>query len=1292
MFSKRGFSLFLVSFLSFGVPIGNYRGVEAASTAKIVDDLIDRSEIWKGVVTVLGAENQDLALDLARSGDYFVHLLDPDGAKAVSAQAAVDVEGLYGKQIVAEKSPFDILPYADNTIDIYLNAHATPDILKTLSTTEIVRTLRPEGLAFIGSVDLNSEVTEESLKNWLAERQIQNAEVFKNNYGVWAQIEKPPLEGVDEWSHWEKTPGNNPVSNDQVIKAPYMTHFLAEPYYTAMPAITTIAGGRTFLAMGHIAHHEREEPWLNTLIARNGYNGTILWQRKLPDGYLVHRSAFIATKDVFYMIDPSGSGVLKLDPQTGDELGRIRPRRFRGDWKWIAMKDGKLYALVGKEKDPAEMTVVRSEMTHWSWGELSKGYYEERVPWGFGQTVLSLDTSNEEVLWSHEEEKDIDSRSLVMGGGNIFFYGPDSHIGCIDEKTGQLVWTNPDPKTRELIEEPGVGLQSTPGFKTAVISIYTPNVLAFQGQTRMNVVAVSTKDGSLLWSKKKTTNNPNMLYLEDKLLVGVGEGGSTLMVDPVSGAVEKDLGITKRSCARLTATPDSLFARGTPDGIVRFDRTCDEVTFNGAVRPACNDGVIGAGGLLHISPWLCDCNLTLMGNVVLCSAGSFQFDFPVREEERLEPGEGNVEEVSEFEISDSDWPTYRGDNSRNSASSIELPDQISKVWQFSPEESFEPTAPVSAGGLVFYGGDDCKVRAIDAEIGVHKWTYRTAGPILAAPSVWNGRVYFGSGDGYIYCLEAESGRLLWRFRASPVERRIMVYGSLSSTWPVNSGVLVQDGVAYAAAGIIDYDGTYVYALDAKTGKLEWCNNTSGHLDKKLRKGASAQGFLTIADGKLFMAAGNIVSPAPYDLETGEYLGQSAGDGSPQTNRGEEIGALDGKYIVQGGRLRFSATKNVVNPGYFSAYDLQKEDGIDSPIPLNQGKIPPAWNKDRLVYVNGLNQPPIAWGMEETRAYFESADKKQQPTREWSAASLDGSDTVSLALASNGAVAVSETPVARQIETQWSLSGLSGEDGSLMWQAFLSQPAIPGGLSIDGGGRMVVALEDGTLSCFGSDETLRNFIASLKNDTGASGLKKEEALTFLASSLEEIHTPGPRQMITEALAEVGVIVGKEAKEKGCIVDWNLLGPVPWDPLGELNQPQIGEPAVDLAKEYNTGGRQLSWKKYTTEKPTGMVDLAKILGRLSNVAAYGYAEIELDKDQDLYLKTGSNDGMVCWFNGEEVGRFDGGRSYGADQDTFPVKGRNGTNTILIKVNNYGMNWAFSVRVTDQKEEPVKLVDAR
>ena len=182
-----------------------------------------------------------------------------------------------------------------------------------------------------------------------------------------------------------------------------MTQFMAEPFYITMPSITTAAGGRTFLATGHIAHHRREWDMVNLLIARNGYNGTVLWQRKLPDGFLAHRSAFVATKDIFYLLD--GDGCLMLDAATGEEKGRIRIPGVDGDWKWMVLEDG--CSTSWRAPKVAKPKIIKGDRTFggWSWADLSKGYYARpRVPWGFGNTIAAYDVERERVLWKHEEE------------------------------------------------------------------------------------------------------------------------------------------------------------------------------------------------------------------------------------------------------------------------------------------------------------------------------------------------------------------------------------------------------------------------------------------------------------------------------------------------------------------------------------------------------------------------------------------------------------------------------------------------------------------------------------------------------------------------------------------------------------------------------------------------------------------------------------------------------------------------------------------------------------------------
>ena len=1077
----------IVLVVTLSVCLSNAVSAQSDSdTIVLAKHLLEKVGITQGLCSMLGCGDGQLAREIVRSSELIIHVLDPDPAAVTVAREACDMDGPYGTRLIIEKGSFNRLPYGDNTVDLVIMASLTDLTVRELSLPDIMRVLRPGGKAILGVYQLasasGSKATADGLTTWLQNAAIEACAVSGDPTGAWVELQKPRLAGTDAWSHWQHSPDNNAVSTDTIIKAPYRTQWFGKPYYIAMPAITTAAGGRIFTAVGHIAHHEREEAWLNTLLARNGYNGIELWSRKLPDGYLVHRSAFIATEDVFYMID--GDGCLMLDPETGKEKDKIHIPEVNGEWKWIALQNGVLFVLAGTEKDRSETTIVRTPLVHWSWGDLSRGYYEKTVPWGFGRTIVAYDVDQRKALWRHDEDKPIDSRTMVVGGDKVFYYCPDSHIRCLDAKSGSAVWTNSDAATVKLIEEPGRDLESTPGFKTSCRSLYTPDVLFFETQTMMNIVALSSKDGSLLWSRKKTTNNPNMLYADGHLVVGIGPEGSTLVLDPLTGKTIEDLGFKKQGCTRLTGSPNSFFCRSSvADGVTRYDRATKRVFHNSAVRPGCNDGVIPANGLLYIGPWLCDCNLSLMGTVAMCSAGDFKTDQEDPVTRRLEVGEGDISNVEAFDITDKDWVTYRANNNHNACSTATVPGKPVRQWIYIEKTPFAPSAPSAAGGLVFSCGDDGKVRAIDTATGKLRWCFKTAGPIMRPPTIWNGRAYVGSGDGYIYALEAATGRLLWRFRAAPVERRIMVYGSLCSNWPVNSGILVQDGVAYAAAGIIDYDGTYVYALDAITGKLKWRNNTSGQLDKELRKGVSAQGSLAIAGNRLWMAGGNVVSPVAYDLRTGECLSESLGRGA---NDGEEIGVLEDQYLVFGGRGQYSAIENYVNPGYFVVSKLL-DDKVSGPVLMGFGKIPPAWSSEMIVFANGPHTVPECVEMNHIEQYVRKVSplpdqaklaQFKELKRLWTANDLvdtsaaavtfrtNDCDPVAFAIAENAVLVVYETPRARWRFSQWFVAALDPQSGKIIWKQEVPLRVLPGGLLVTGDGSVVVTLDNGGVVCFG----------------------------------------------------------------------------------------------------------------------------------------------------------------------------------------------------------------------------------
>ena len=1043
----------------------------------LADHLIRHSEIDRGICAVLSLDDGgDVALEIARISKLLVNVRHAKREVAREIMKRSDESGYGIGRLAAEAGPLARLPYADRLIDLVVATEITPDVTGQLSIKEILRVLRPRGKAIIGKV--GAESGSKRLAEWAQQAGADNITSRTDEYGSWIEFSKPSPADTDDWSHWEKGPDNNPVSGDAIIKAPYMTQFMTGPFYIGMPAITTAAGGRTFLAIGHIAHHRREWGELYTLIARNGYNGRELWRQRLPDGYLVHRSAFVATPDVFYMIEDDHCRM--LDAETGGELGAIHPEEVHGQWKWMAISGDVLYFLAGKPGAKTETKKGDRSFGGWSWADLSRGYYKQRMPHGYGDTLAAYDLKQNKVLWTHHEQRLIDSRGMALRDGKLFFYCPDLHLRCLSASTGRILWTNNDPETLSLIEVPGRGLTSTPGFRTACMTVATPDALIIQGQTRMNVVAIATQSGSFLWTKKKITNNPNAIYLDDNVILGVGPSGEHEVIEPLTGEVKENLHFQKRACTRLTASTDSLFCRG--EGLLRFDREQRQTMVDGAARPACNDGAIPANGLLYLGPWQCDCNLSLIGFLARCSAGDFRFDYVATESDRLQQGEVKSAEIQPFDVSDEDWWTYRANNQRSASTKIEIPTQVSRQWEYNPASEFVPTAPTAAGGLWFCGGDDGKVKAIDARTGQLCWEFRTPSPIKYPPTLWEGRAFFGSGDGYVYALEAATGREIWRFRAAPVERHVHAYGSLSSTWPAQSGVLVHDGVAYFAAGIVDYDGTYVYALDAKTGQIVWQNNSSGHLNEQLRKGVSVQGNLTIHDGQLLLASGNQISPARFDLRSGECLTKQLDNGRPKANNGKFVGVFDEDTVIQGGRILYSSARNVATKGSFQAIHNEGR------IRTNFGGIPPAWNDSTITLVNFRNGTVACCdagkfdeGIRGMLAERENNDRRRRNASlasrlietkairwEYRLGDENRFEVLSLAVCPNGVVAVLQLLEGDRAQPQWFLAVLDLENGKPRYRDELHSEPLPGGLLVDRDGGVMVSMLDGSVIGYAGD--------------------------------------------------------------------------------------------------------------------------------------------------------------------------------------------------------------------------------
>ncbi len=1006
-----------------------------------VSRILKKSDISRGICTLLDDNEGKYAIELACLSELLIYVQIDNDQDIETARRNVDEAGLYGSRIFLEKGDYSRIHLADNLVDIVY----VPDETSGVKEKEILRVLRPGGKGIIGNKKLIKSFPED----------------------------------IDEWSHPYHGPDNNPQSEDLIARGPYLTQFLAEPHYAPFPQLTVASGGRVFRAYGNIAPHEREEALLNSLVAYNGFNGTMLWKRKLAPGLMIHRNIMIATPDILYFGDDRSCKLINTSSgKVIDEI--IPPEDIAGGtyWKWMALEDGILYALTGDQEHKDPLVKHKRESHGWPWYPLSKGFNDPEHPWGFGRHILAINPENKKVIWSHREEEAIDSRAMCMKNGRIYIYRHGIFLACVDANTGKNVWRKTPDNAPELFQALGPYLPRQDfrnNFRTTAYLKCSDEALYFAGPSMDKLLAVSTEDGNLMW---EDPYNNFQLILRDEGLVGISgqvDKQVSKLFDPLTGEVLSEFDTRRRACTRPTGSIDAVFYR-SQGGSVRMDMTRQSIEWISPMRPPCFDGVIISDGLLYWGAYVCDCSNSLYGLTCLGPAGDFQFGQEATDEERLE--QFDFENVSSLAEIPADWPSFRANKEGTMTNDAEVPGNPNQLWWFA-EETFTPTPPVAVGGMVFFSGSDGVIRALHSATGELQWKAYTGGPVRFPPAIWEGRAYVGSGDGWVYAFEARSGRLLWKFNAAPENRKIPVYGSLMSTWPVAGGVVVQDGIVYCAAGIVNYDGTHVYALDAISGEIIWQNNTSGHLDPESRTGVSVQGHILISDGKLYMAGGTSVSPAVFNLKDGRCLNDTPEQmetGFWKTSqRGQELYRI-GDTVLVGGMPFYG------HPEYPS-YDFT----CFSKMLLTSDR-----DKDLVL----LNNRTIRCYNKTYRKTLIQSVVNPEPTQRWPLFDLnwnfpliwerDCGEVTAMARCKNGIVLtgrpvkgyedlnIDDRERSRYEEKTYFLKILDINDGKLLWGEILPSAPIDWGMAVDRNGRIIVALKDGQIMCFGAQKNEKKY--------------------------------------------------------------------------------------------------------------------------------------------------------------------------------------------------------------------------
>ena len=158
------------------------------------------------------------------------------------------------------------------------------------------------------------------------------------------------------------------------------------------------------------------------------------------------------------------------------------------------------------------------------------------------------------------------------------------------------------------------------------------------------------------------------------------------------------------------------------------------------------------------------------------------------------------------------------------------------------------------------------------------------------------------------------------------------------------------------------------------------------------------------------------------------------------------------------------------------------------------------------------------------------------------------------------------------------------------------------------------------------------------------------------------------------------------------DWLVLGPIPASaPLSapatspdapahfntDFLEPMGGEEqaAPEPGDTVAIGGKAFTWTRY--ESPDDAVNLDEAISKENEVCGYAYTELEAPEETVALCALGTNDGCRVWLNGDLVHEYPEERGLTPDDDIFPVLLNQGTNRLLLKVDERGNWWRLSVR---------------
>ena len=476
-----------------------------ADTNQDAAQILIQTGVSGGFIVHLGVGTGELTAALRQGEGIQVQGLDRDAATVQKARERIRAMGIYGDVAVDQLDGAE-LPYIDNLVNLMVIEDQS-----NVSQEEVLRVLVPNGVAY-----------------------------RKEAAGKWTTTVKPRPSNIDEWSHYLHDASGNSVAHDDVVAPPRHLQWVGSPRYSrhhdrmaSMSALVS-TGGRMFYIMDEGSRISIQLPSKWKLIARDAFNGTVLWKRDIEDwqshlwplksGPTQLSRRLVSTDDTVYATLGTDAALSAIDAANGKTRHTYAGTEGTEE---IVNTQGILFLVVRKGKaELADYAPLKATVGDQA---LAREMFWNEDP----RILMAIDAASGKTLWAKQTK--ISPLTLAADASRVYFHDGEKLIS-VEHRSGKVAWET-EPVSRRN--------QFTFNFGPRLV-VHDEVVLYAGGDGKM--ISVAKEDGKALWNAVHPNSgyqSPQDLLVMDGLVwVAPTTAGKDTGVytgrDPKTGEIKKE--------------------------------------------------------------------------------------------------------------------------------------------------------------------------------------------------------------------------------------------------------------------------------------------------------------------------------------------------------------------------------------------------------------------------------------------------------------------------------------------------------------------------------------------------------------------------------------------------------------------------------------------------------------------------------------------------------------------------------------------------------------------------------